>query len=87
MADRQPLALATTVTPGYLAAMGLHLRGGRFFTDEDRFNTTPVVVIEFESVAGSWGPARSGSPTAPARATTASPAATSSTRRFIENLG
>jgi len=44
--DRQPLALATSVTPGYLAVMGMKLRDGRFIGDEDRFNTTPVVVID-----------------------------------------
>ena len=34
--DRQPLALATSVTPDYLKVMGIPLREGRFFNDRDR---------------------------------------------------
>ncbi|MGC4052133.1 MAG: ABC transporter permease [Paludibaculum sp.] len=40
------VALATSVTPEYLNAMGLALRGGRFFSDQDRLDTAPVVVID-----------------------------------------
>jgi hypothetical protein len=46
---------------------------------------TPFTVIESVVVA-SWAPARSGRPTAPASATTVSPAAVRSSRRFMENL-
>src|SRR5262245_4810095 len=46
---------------------------------------TPLTVIESVSEED-CAPARSGSPTAPARATTASPAAVRSSRRFIVNL-
>jgi len=41
-----PLALATSVTPDYLKVMGIPLREGRFFTDQDRVGTAPVVVID-----------------------------------------
>jgi predicted permease len=44
--DRQPLALATCVTPGYLKVMGIPLREGRFFTEQDRQGAEPVVVID-----------------------------------------
>lgn len=45
-ADRIPLGLATSVTPGYLKVMGLRLLGGRFFTDQDRQGAGHVVVID-----------------------------------------
>lgn len=45
-ADRQPLALATSVTPDYLSVMGLPLLRGRFFSDHDRRGGEPVVVID-----------------------------------------
>jgi predicted permease len=44
--DKQPLAIATSVTPDYLKVMGLPLRRGRFFSDHDRMKTEPVVVID-----------------------------------------
>ncbi|HTK28873.1 MAG TPA: ABC transporter permease [Vicinamibacterales bacterium] len=44
--SEQPLALATSVTPGYLEAMGLRLRRGRFFTSDDRAGSRPVVVVD-----------------------------------------
>jgi predicted permease len=44
--DQQLLALATSVTPGYLKVMGLTLRRGRFFDERDRPGATPVVVID-----------------------------------------
>lgn len=44
--SEQPQALATSVTPDYLQVMGIPLRQGRFFTDLDRLNTEPVIVID-----------------------------------------
>jgi predicted permease len=44
--DRQPLVLATSVSPQYLQVMGLHLQAGRFFTDQDRLSGEPVAVID-----------------------------------------
>lgn len=41
-----PLALLTSVTPDYLKVMGIPLREGRFFTDQDRVGNAPVVVID-----------------------------------------
>jgi predicted permease len=39
-------ALRYIVEPGYLDAMGIPLRRGRFITDEDRADSPPVVVID-----------------------------------------
>jgi putative ABC transport system permease protein len=44
--NRQPIALSTCVTPDYLKVMGIPLRYGRFFTDQDRIGTRPVIVID-----------------------------------------
>jgi predicted permease len=44
--NQMPIALATTATPDYLAVMGIPLRQGRFFTDQDRLDAEPVVVID-----------------------------------------
>lgn len=41
-----PLALATSVTPDYLKVMGIPLRHGRFFDEQDRLGNEPVVVID-----------------------------------------
>ncbi len=43
---QQPTALATCVTPDYLKVMGIALRQGRFFDDQDRIGNEPVVVID-----------------------------------------
>ena len=45
-ADKQPLTLANSVTPDYLKVMGLNLREGRFFSDQDRKGTEGVAVID-----------------------------------------
>jgi predicted permease len=45
-ADRQPLVLATSVSPEYLKVMGITLQAGRFFTDRDRRDSQPVAVID-----------------------------------------
>ena len=44
--DKQPLTLATSVTPDYLKVMGLTLREGRFLADQDRLGSQSVVVID-----------------------------------------
>ncbi|MGH9645453.1 MAG: ADOP family duplicated permease [Bryobacteraceae bacterium] len=44
--NEMPLALATSVTPDYLKVMGIPLRLGRFFDDQDRIGNQPVVVID-----------------------------------------
>lgn len=51
----QALALATCVTPEYPRVMGLRLRAGRFFTEQDRAGTTPVVVIDEEMARRAFG--------------------------------
>jgi predicted permease len=45
-ANKQPMALATCVTPEYLEVMGIPLRGGRFFDQRDRMGSELVVVID-----------------------------------------
>jgi predicted permease len=44
--NQQPLASATSVTPDYLKVMGIRLRQGRFFDDQDRKGHEGVVVID-----------------------------------------
>jgi predicted permease len=44
--DQMPFALASNVTPDYLKVMGISLRQGRFFTDDDHLGNNPVVVID-----------------------------------------
>jgi predicted permease len=44
--DKQPHALANSVTPDYLKVMGIRLLQGRFFNDYDRMGSEPVVVID-----------------------------------------
>jgi predicted permease len=44
--NQRPMALATSVTPDYLKVTGIALREGRFIDERDRFDTTPVVVID-----------------------------------------
>ncbi len=44
--NQQPVALATSVTPDYLAVMKVPLRQGRFITDQDRLTAPSVVVID-----------------------------------------
>jgi hypothetical protein len=39
-------ALVYRVEPGYLTAMGIPLKQGRFFTGQDEVQTQPVVVID-----------------------------------------
>lgn len=44
--NREPIALASSVTPDYLKVMGIPLREGRFFNEHDRDNSEPVIVID-----------------------------------------
>jgi len=44
--NQEPFALASCVTPDYLKVMGIPLRRGRFFTEHDRLDSEPVVVID-----------------------------------------
>jgi predicted permease len=45
-ANRRPIALATSVTPDYLRAVGLTLRRGRFFDAHDNRESEPVIVVD-----------------------------------------
>jgi predicted permease len=42
----QPMVLANCVSPDYLKVMGIALREGRFFSDQDRMGSEPVAVID-----------------------------------------
>jgi len=44
--NKRPNALATSVSPEYLNVMGIPLRRGRFFTDQDRVGSELVIVID-----------------------------------------
>jgi predicted permease len=44
--NQMPIALASSVTSDYLKVMVVPLRQGRFFNDDDRMGTEPVVVID-----------------------------------------
>lgn len=43
-----------TVSPGYLNAMGIELRSGRGFTDEDDTGERPVVIVDEELARRTW---------------------------------
>ena len=49
------MALATSVTPDYFKVMGIALRRGRFFNDEDRLGSPPVVVIDDVMAQSAFG--------------------------------
>ncbi len=44
--NQEPVALGSTVTPDYLKVMGIPLLHGRFFNQQDREGSQPVVVID-----------------------------------------
>jgi predicted permease len=44
--NEMPMSFLNLVTPGYLRVMGIPLRKGRFFTDQDRIGNEPVVAID-----------------------------------------
>jgi len=50
-----PLAMSYIITPGYLKAMNIPLRQGRFFEDHDTLTTAPVMVID-ENMAKQYFP-------------------------------
>ncbi len=43
--QERPLANIRQVTPGYFSAMGIRLREGRFFADQDRFGGESVAIV------------------------------------------
>jgi predicted permease len=49
------MALVYRVEPGYLTAMGIPLKQGRFFTVQDEVRTQPVVVIDEVFIVGVVG--------------------------------
>jgi hypothetical protein len=57
-AKRNPWANLETVTPEYFATMGIRLLEGRTFTDDDRLETAPVVVVGETFARRTW-PGRS----------------------------
>jgi predicted permease len=44
--NRQPIAISTCVTPEYFKVMRIPLLAGRFFTENDRLGSRPVIVID-----------------------------------------
>jgi predicted permease len=44
--EQEPFALASSVTSDYLKVMGIPLHQGRFFDDDDRDGSEPVVVVD-----------------------------------------
>jgi putative ABC transport system permease protein len=52
-ADR-PVAITHMVTPGYLAAVGLRLREGRWLSDHDREGGAPVIVVSRSLADRNW---------------------------------
>ena len=53
----RPLALATSVSPGFDRVMGLHVVSGRFLDDRDRKGTEAVVVIDDVLARAAFGTA------------------------------
>src|SRR5204863_168882 len=53
-AGDEPTALTTFVTPGYFAAIGMHLVQGRVLTERDTAASTPVVVINETMAHRAW---------------------------------
>lgn len=53
--NQSPLALASAVTPDYLKVMGIPLLRGRFFTETDRLDHYPVVVIDQKMARHAFG--------------------------------
>jgi putative ABC transport system permease protein len=53
-AKRNPWVNLETVTPGYFETMGIRLLEGRTFTDDDRMETAPVVVVGETFARRTW---------------------------------
>jgi predicted permease len=49
-----PHGRSRTVSAGFFAAMGIPLKAGRLFTDDDRLGTEPVVVIDEHLARAYW---------------------------------
>jgi len=54
VAKRNPWVNLETVTPEYFATMGIRLLEGRTFTDDDRLETAPVVVVGETFARQTW---------------------------------
>jgi predicted permease len=54
LANGNLTAEARNVAPGYFEAMGMRLKGGRFFTDQDVVGTEPVVIIDEMLARRAW---------------------------------
>jgi predicted permease len=52
--NQKPMALANSVTPDYLQAMGIKLLRGRFFTPQDRLGNEAVAVVDDVMAAQVW---------------------------------
>jgi len=53
--DTGPVSGLNWVTPGYFSALRIPLRSGRYFTEQDRLETQPVVIID-ENLARQYWP-------------------------------
>jgi hypothetical protein len=55
--DAQALVYLNNVSPDYFATMGIRLREGRVFRDDDEFRTSPVAIVD-QSFAERYFPGR-----------------------------